>query len=179
MTKPAFQCPDRFELFLGLEEGEPELAEHLGECPRCRELAEAERALSAPLSRLRDPIAPAAVIEGALARIEQLEESSRRARAQLWGAFGAALAIAVGLCAVLWRPLVLDSALGAARSIAQLRVASAALARAFGPTLERISTPLLALEGMALLGFAFALHRMITAQREPSFPFHETRRERS
>jgi hypothetical protein len=179
MTKPAFQCPDRFELFVGLEEGDSELAEHLGECPRCRELAEAERALSAPLSRLRDPIAPAEVLEGALARIGQLEESSRRAGAQLWGAFAAALAFAGGLCAFLWRPLVLDPALDAARSVAQLRVASAAVARAFGPAVERFSTPLLALEGMALLGFAFALHRMLTAQREPAFPFGETRREES
>lgn len=167
MTLPT-QCPDRFELFLGLEEGDPQLAAHLECCPRCCEVAEAERALSAPLSRLRDPIAPAGVLDGALSRIAQLDESSRRARTQLWGAFAAAVAFAAGICAVFWRPLLLDAALGAAHSAAQLRVASGALARAFGPALERFSTPLLSLEAMALLGFAFALHRMLTPRRTPS-----------
>ncbi len=168
MTSLPSQCPDRFELFLGLEEGDPTLAAHLDECPRCRELAEAERALSSPLARLRDPIAPAGVLDGALSRIAQLDETSRRARAQLWRAFAAALTFAGAVCTVFWRPLVLDSVLEAAHSIAHARVAGAALARAFGPSLSRFSTPLLTLEAMALLGFAFALHRLLTARSEPT-----------
>ena len=161
MTEPLSRCPDRFELFVGLEESDPAMAEHLGCCPRCRELADAERSLTAPLARLRDPIAPTEVLAGALARIAELELAARRTRVQLWSAFAVSLAFAAGLCTLFWRPLMLDAALGAVRSLSQLRIAASALGRALGPSLWAASAPLVALETVALLGCAFVLHRAL------------------
>ena len=168
MTEPTNSCPDRFTLFLGLEEESAELKQHLSLCPRCRELAQAERALSGPLARLSDPIPPLGVLSGALERIAELERASRSARRELWSAFAAALAFAAGLCLVLWRPLVLDALLGARHALSQTRVAAGALERAFGPSLEHAAVPLVALEAMALLGFAFVLHHLLAPQRSPS-----------
>ncbi len=168
MTQLTDPCPDRFALFLGLEEDSAELKQHLSGCLRCRELAQAERALGGPLARLSDPVAPPGILSGALERIDELALASRAASRQLWSAFATALAFAAGLCTVLWRPLVLDTLLNARDAVSQTRIAAGALARALGPSLQHAAVPLVTLEATALLGFAFVLHRLLAPRRSPS-----------
>lgn len=158
-------CPDRFELLAALEEKPAGLREHLAACARCRAVADEERALSAALLRLRDPAAPAGLLEAVLARAEALDLERARARRQLAVATAVSAALALLLVGLFGRSLVGGAVTGALELLSDARVAAAALGRTLGPWLERAALVLLTVEAAAAVTLSLLLHRFSAALR--------------
>ncbi len=157
-------CPDRAELFIGLEEGSAELEAHLAGCAHCRALADEERQFSASLSRLRDPAPPADLLRGVMAAVEVAEAARIHFQRQLIGALTAAAALVAASLALFWPSLAVHSLLQLARAVSALGTAASALRHALGPQLWPLAGPIVAAQLVLLLGGALIFQRLISAR---------------
>ncbi|HCF58173.1 MAG TPA: hypothetical protein DFS52_09290 [Myxococcales bacterium] len=158
-------CPDRFTLFLALEEGSTELREHLACCERCRRVAEEERELGLALERLRDPAPPSDLMQGVWQRIDQTVGLQARLLRQTMVAALAALLLSGGLLALFWKDLVVDTAVDALVFASQAMTAAGALGNALGDRLAGLAAPMLAAQALALILSALMLHRLLAGSR--------------
>ncbi|MGI5861769.1 MAG: hypothetical protein ACOX6T_06880 [Myxococcales bacterium] len=158
-------CPDRFTLFLALEEGSNELREHLAACERCRRAAEQERELGRALERLRDPVPPSDLLQGAWKRIDETVALQARLRRQTMVGALVALLLSGGLLAVFWKDLVVDTAVDALVFASQAVTAAGALGNTLGERLASLAMPMLAAQALALILSALAFHRLLAGSR--------------
>jgi len=157
-------CPDRFALFVGLEESDPAVLDHLEACPHCQALAAEERELDAALGGLRDPAPPATLLTGVLAQVGEAAELAARARRQTVTILGALLIALSGAFALLGPAWFVQAALDEIGTLGSLRTAFAALGRSLGPQLSGLAVPVLAAQVLALLVAALLFNRLVAAR---------------
>jgi len=158
-------CPDRFELLLALEEGSPEVEQHLETCAECQAALEDERFLGQALGRLRDPAPPADLMAQVMGRMEQIDLARAQARRQFNLGLGSATALIAAVFALFWRDMLLETGLETLSALSGLVTALNAAGGAVAPYLSAVALPVLLAQALLLVIATLTFHRFTSAVR--------------
>ncbi|MGC4115342.1 MAG: hypothetical protein QM765_12200 [Myxococcales bacterium] len=157
-------CPDRFALFVGLEENDPAIGAHVDGCEQCQAIAAAERDLDLALGAVCDPAPPAELLSGVMARVDETATLAARSRKQTIAILATLSAAFAGVLAAIGPAWLVTAALEALDTLGSLRTVVAALGRTFGPHLSGLAFPILAAQLFALLAAALLFNRLVAAR---------------
>ncbi|HEY3447054.1 MAG TPA: hypothetical protein VGK67_11850 [Myxococcales bacterium] len=157
-------CPDRFALFVGLEENDPAIRAHVECCACCKATAAAERDLDLALGAVCDPAPPAELLSGVLARVDESASLAARSRRQTIAILGSMVVAFVGGLAALGPAWLVHAVLDSLGTLGSLRTVVGALGRSLGPHLSGLAFPLLAAQLLALLAAALLFNRLVAAR---------------
>lgn len=157
-------CPDRFALFVGLEENDPAVRAHVEACEACRAIAAAERDLDAALGAVCDPAPPAELLAGVLARVDETAALDARARRQTWAILGTLSAAFAATLAAIGPGWLVRATLNAIDTVGSLQTVLGALNRSLGPHLSSLAVPVFAAQLFALVAAALLFNHLVAAR---------------
>ncbi|MBX5484317.1 MAG: hypothetical protein IRZ16_21050 [Myxococcaceae bacterium] len=156
-------CPDLERLFLGLSEGDPEMARHLEGCAACAALVEEHRQLEKDLLRLADPLPPPDFVQKVMARVERVPTPVRR---EVWSGVAILAAAFAGIAWIVFTDPGTASSLGAwfATALVSWREVLFAAGQGIAAVWSTAALPLVSVASMMFLVVLFGLRRLAVVQ---------------